>query len=266
MRITFLGTAGGRIAMMTQIRGTGGFVIEMDGEMIHVDPGPGTLVRAKQHHVNLQKLTGIVISHAHPDHCTDAEVVIESMTKGTRKRGGTVIGGKFLAEGNEKHKRAISPFHAELPDKISILKAGESASIGKIKVTAIPTMHGEEDCFGFVFEGSKKIGYTSDGEYFEGQEDHFRGCDCLIVNVLRPRGKSWPHHMDILQAKKLIGLSKPGLAILTAFGMYMIRGNPHEEAKWTEKETGVKTVAARDGQVIELDNKGDEKSLRKRAK
>ncbi len=262
MKITFLGTAGGRIAMMIQARGTGGFVIEMDGETIHVDPGPGSLVRAKEHHVNLRKLTGIVISHGHPDHSTDAEVVIESMTNGTREKKGTVIGNKHLMEGNEKHRRILSPFHADLPERIETLKAGESANIGKVKVTAVPTNHGDDDCYGFVFEGSKKIGYAGDGEYYEGQEKHFQGCDVLILNVLRPRGNKWPHHMNSPGAKKLISLTKPKLAILTAFGMYMIRNNPFTEAKWIEEETGIQTIAARDGQIIEL-GKNDSDGLKK---
>ena len=40
VRITFLGTGGGRFATIYQARATGGFYIE-DGRNLHVDPGPG---------------------------------------------------------------------------------------------------------------------------------------------------------------------------------------------------------------------------------
>ncbi len=250
MKITFLGTSGGRIAMMTQIRATGGFVLEMDGEMLHVDPGPGALVRAKQQHVNLRKLTGVVISHAHPDHCTEAEVVIESMTGGTRKKRGVVIGNRYLTESDENHRKIISPFHAKLPEKVIVMKDGDRARIGKVEIEAVRAKHGEPQCLGFVFRGSETVGFASDGEYYEGQEERFMGCDYLILNVLRPRGNKWPDHMNTDEAENLISLAKPKTAILKDFGMLMLKANPDKEAGWIEKETGVRTIAARDGMVI----------------
>ena len=35
--------------------------------------------------------------------------------------------------------------------------------------------------------------------------------------------------------------------------MIMLRANPEKEAKWIEKETGVKTIAARDGMRIDFE-------------
>jgi len=250
MKLTFLGTAGGRIAVMTQARASGGWILEMDGEMLHVDPGPGALVRAKQYGVNLRKLTGLVISHAHPDHCTDAEVVIESMTEGTNRKRGVVIGNEHLLECDKNYRRIISPFHAGLPERVEVMEPGGTANVGAIKITAAPTRHADSNCLGFIFRGSKTLGYANDGEYFEGQENHYRGCDCLILNVLKPRGFNWPTHMNTDQACKLVGLAKPKLAVLSHFGMHMLKAGPEKEAAWIEKQTGVKTLAARDGMFI----------------
>jgi phosphoribosyl 1,2-cyclic phosphodiesterase len=253
MKITFLGTAGGRIVIMTQIRASGGFILEIDSERIHVDPGPGALVRAKQYGVNLRKLTGLILSHAHPDHYTDAEMVIESMTEGTRKKRGVLIGNEYVIRGGEEYRPAVSPFHLKLLERYEILKPGEETNIGKIEITATPTKHGEEKALGFVFRGPKTLGYVGDSEYFEGLEDHFRNCDCLVLNVLRPRNVSWPEHMNSNQAAELIGLVKPKLAVIQHFGMRMLKANPEREAKWIEKQTGVRTIAARDGMTIDLD-------------
>ncbi|UCC91428.1 MAG: MBL fold metallo-hydrolase [Candidatus Aenigmatarchaeota archaeon] len=253
MNITFLGTAGGRIVIMTQMRGSGGFVLEMDMERIHVDPGPGALVRAKQYGVNLRKLTGLIVSHAHPDHYTDAEMVIESMTQGTRKKRGVLIGNEFVIKGGGEYRQAISPFHLKILERYEILRPGKKTKIGKIEITATRTKHGEEKALGFVFKGSKTLGYTGDGEYFQGQEKYFRGCDYLVVNVLRPSNVKWPEHMNTNQAAKLIGLVKPKLAILQHFGMLMLKANPEREARWIEKQTGVKTISARDGMRINFE-------------
>ena len=111
MRITFLGTGGARFVTIMQIRATGGWILWLDGEMIHVDPGPGALVRAKQYGVNLRKLTGIVISHAHPDHTTDAQVVLEAMTEGALKKKGVVIGNELVYKGSEEFIPDFSKYH-----------------------------------------------------------------------------------------------------------------------------------------------------------
>ena len=49
MKITFLGTGGGRFSAISQRRMTGGFRIDnLNGKNYHVDPGPGALVRTYQ--------------------------------------------------------------------------------------------------------------------------------------------------------------------------------------------------------------------------
>ncbi|MCK5022718.1 MAG: MBL fold metallo-hydrolase [Candidatus Aenigmarchaeota archaeon] len=252
MKITFLGTCGGRMATMLQVRGTGGWILEMDDEMIHVDPGPGAMVAAKKNDINLKKLTGIMISHAHPDHYTDAEVVLESMTHATHDKRGTLLGNVNSIKGGKDYRPAFSPFHLTLPKKYEVLKPGEKTNIGKIEITATPAKHREEKALGFVFNGSKKIGYTGDGEYYEGQEKYFEGCDYLILNVLRPRGTEWPQHMNVTMAKKLISKVKPKVAIIQHFGMLMIKAPPEKERKWLQKETSVKIIAAKDGMKIDL--------------
>lgn len=259
MKIIFLGTAGGRIVIMTQIRASGGFILEMDNEMIHVDPGPGALVRAKQYGVNLQKLTGLIVSHAHTDHYTDAEMVIESMTQGTRKKRGVLIGNEHVIKGGDSYRPAVSPYHLKLLDRYDILRPGDKTNIGNIEIVATPTKHGEKKGLGFVFKGTKTLGYVGDGEYFKGQENYFNGCDYLILNVLRPRNVEWPEHMNSNQAAELIKKVRPSLALIQHFGVRMLKANPEREARWIEEQTGVKTIAARDGMRIELEKGAPEK-------
>ena len=44
--LRFLGTGGARWVVAKQIRSSGGFWLQADGTNVHVDPGPGALVRA----------------------------------------------------------------------------------------------------------------------------------------------------------------------------------------------------------------------------
>lgn len=259
-KITLLGTGGGRFVIINQVRASGGFILEMDGEMLHVDPGPGALVRAKQYGVKLGKLTGVIVSHTHPDHCTDAQMVIEAMTQGAKKKRGTLIGSESVIKGKSEFIQVISPYHLKVVERVEVMKPGDKVKVGKLEIMATKTKHREPSCLGFVFRGSSVIGYTGDGEYFSGQENYFKGCNYLIINCLRPRTNTWPEHMNAGQAEKLIGKVKPKLAILQHFGMLMLRGVAEREAKRIQKNTGVRTIATRDGQVLDLDGKGEGKS------
>ena len=161
-----------------------------------------------------------------------------------------------------KYGLQLPPVSRQCP----ILKPGDKARVGKIEITATPTKHGEEKALGFVFKGSKTLGFTGDGEYFKGQEKHFQGCDYLLVNVLRPRGVKWPEHMNTEQAVELIKKVRPKLAVIQHFGMIMLKANPEKEARWIEKQTGVRTIAARDGMTIDPERESSRPSLRKWAR
>lgn len=89
--IVFLGTGGGRFVTIMQKRATGGFRINLENLNICIDPGPGSLVRARYYKQNPQNLKCLLISHNHPDHCTDAPVVIEAITRGTTKQRGHLL-------------------------------------------------------------------------------------------------------------------------------------------------------------------------------
>ena len=60
---------------------------------IHVDPGPGALVRALTHvpPCNPRELEAIVLSHKHLDHSGDVNVMIEAMTSGGFRRRGAIL-------------------------------------------------------------------------------------------------------------------------------------------------------------------------------
>ena len=251
MRITILGTSGGRWVFLKQLRGSGGFVIELDGEKMHVDPGPGALVRAREYRVNLCDLTAVLVSHRHQDHMNDAIVAIESMTRGATRKGGAFISTRRVIEGEKGSPPILDDFHRKVLDRLEVMKPGDSVKLGKVKITATPTRHRDEDGVGFLFEGEGlRVGYTGDGEYFPGMEKRFEDCDYLIMNVMRPRTDSWPGHMNSDMARELVSKARPGKAVMTHFGMKMLRGAAEKEAAWIAKETGVKTVAARDGMVI----------------
>ena len=130
--IIFLGTGGGRFALTTQKRRTGGIRIISDSVNIHVDPGPGALIYSLEMGLDPQKLDAILVSHSHLDHSNDAGVLIEAMTHGTTQKKGIFAASHSVIDGNDVCDPAVSRYHKNLPEKIVEATAGTSFTINDV--------------------------------------------------------------------------------------------------------------------------------------
>ncbi|RLG92709.1 MAG: MBL fold metallo-hydrolase [Candidatus Hecatellales archaeon] len=255
MELFFLGTGGGRFSIITQKRRTGGIRIIHDKLNIHLDPGPGALIYSLEKNMDPRKINMVMVSHSHPDHYTDAEILIEAMTGGALKKSGTLICAKSVTVGNDVCGPSISKYHKSLPREVVELEAGGKYVSDAVKIEAVKSIHYDPDTIGFklTFSDGKTLGYTSDTEYFEGLGEAYKNVDLLVLCVIRPRGMPLKWHMCIDDAVKVVGEAKPKKAILTHFGMRMILNTtPEVEAKYVEEQTGIPTIAAYDGMVFRV--------------
>ncbi|MCJ7731677.1 MBL fold metallo-hydrolase, partial [Candidatus Bathyarchaeota archaeon] len=94
--LDFLGTGGGRFVMTSQMRRTAGIRLSEGKTQVHIDPGPGALVFSNWAGLSPEKLDGLIVTHCHPDHYTDAEVFIEAMTRGTMAKRGVLAASKSV--------------------------------------------------------------------------------------------------------------------------------------------------------------------------
>ncbi len=254
LRIVFLGTGGGRFATVTQKRRTGGIRFLGESVNLHLDPGPGALVHSWGLGLDPRKVSGVFVSHAHPDHYTDAEVMVEAMTGGTVKRRGVLAAARSVLKGGKTTETAVSRYHQGLPRRLVEVLPKTRVELGDMKVVGTEAKHSDADAVGFRFESSVgSLGYTSDSEFFEGIEADYKGVRVLILCVLRPTREPWQGHMTTDDAIKIVTVVNPRFVVLTHFGMKMIFRGPAGEARRVERETGVKTVAARDGMELLLD-------------
>lgn len=251
MEIIFLGSGGGRWVTITQKMKTGGFRIHASKNM-HIDPGPGALVGLQESNISPLSTDAVIVSHCHPDHYTDVEVLIEAMTHGMNKQKGVLACSESVLLGRNNLGPAISRYHQSRIKELEILKPGKEFNIYDIKVEALPTRHSDPTAVGLKFYTECGIlTYTSDTEYFEGISEHYSGSRIMILNAIRPRSERIPRHLCVDDAIKIIKEVKPELAILNHFGMKML-GIVNAEARRAEKETGVKTISARDGARITM--------------
>jgi phosphoribosyl 1,2-cyclic phosphodiesterase len=254
VEVVFLGTGGGRFTTITQKRRTGGIRILSNRLNLHVDPGPGALIYSLEAGLNPQKIRAVLVSHRHPDHCTNAEILVEAMTRGMLKKRGLIAAPPNILTGNKETGPAISTYHQQMIQRVIVVKPGVNFCVGKTKVVATQARHTDPEAVGFRFEIPEvgAIGYTADTEYFEGIEEEYRGVRILIVSVMRPLGSPWTGHMTPKEATNLVDAVKPEMAVATHFGMKMLFSGPSYEVKMIEEKTGVPTVAAFDGMKLRV--------------
>ncbi len=250
--LLFLGSGGGRFATIHQRRATGGLFINA-GVKLHVDPGPGALVQMHRFRVSPESVDALLISHSHTDHYTDAEVLIEAITRGGLKRRGTLIASESVIEGVEGIGPAISSYHRSLLKEVIALRPGEEARVGDVVIRATRCVHHDPTTIGFFMEmKGGPVAYVADTEYAEEVVEDVRGARVLILPVTRPLGMRIPSHLSTEDAAIMVENVKPELAVITHFGLRMLEKDPDYQADWIWKKTGVRTIAADDGMRVIL--------------
>lgn len=268
LEVHFLGTGGGRFTTITQMRRTAGFRIVHDSTQVHVDPGPGALVFSNLARLNPQSLDAVVVTHCHPDHYTDAEVLVEAMTHGTRRKRGVLAASKSVLQGNDKCDPSVSRYHQNLVERIETLKPGHTFDVEELNFQGVDAKHSDSDTVGFrvTASGVGSIGYTSDTSYFDGIGGKYRGLRLLVLCTMWPRGEPLRYHLHTDEAMRILEEASPGCALLTHFGVKMLRADPEAEAAYLEESTGVPTVAIRDGMSLILGDAVEMRGPRKKDK
>ena len=254
VELIFLGAGGGRFQTVYQHFKTGGFRVHA-GVNLHIDPGPGALLLTRQYGLNPLELDGIVVTHCHPDHYTDAEVLVEAMTHLMRKKRGVLICSKSVIEGVEKYGPAVSRYHQEKPERLVVFEPGETLQLGNLKIESIPAKHSDPTTFGLLFHTENGvIGYTSDTQYFENIEEHFKDVRVLIANVTRPLSMRIPWHLCSDDLIRILKVVKPELVVMIHMGMLFLNHPPSKEASRVKSETSVETIPGQAGLKITLDD------------
>ncbi|MBC8498692.1 MBL fold metallo-hydrolase [Candidatus Bathyarchaeota archaeon] len=240
--------------MITQQRRTAGIRMVHGGTDIHLDPGPGALVYSNWARLSPQKLDALVVTHCHPDHYTDAEVLVEAMTHGTQDKRGVLAASRSVLQGSDNFDSSVSRYHQNLVKEVHVLGSGSAFEVDDLRFQAMEARHSDADTVGLRVGVPEvgSIGYTSDTAPYNGLGEAYRGCRLLILCVLRPRGKPLKYHLCTDDVLRILEEVKPGCGVLTHFGMSMLNAGPEEEAAYLESETGVPTVSARDGMQIIL--------------
>ena len=251
--ITFLGTAGARFMVSSQILASGGLWLNLSGTEILVDPGPGCIVQSTKRKLRADRLSAIILSHRHLDHSADINIMIEAMTQGGFKQRGWLFAP---ADALETEPVIFSYLKGYL-DGIEVLQEGKSYSVGNISFTT-PVRHIHPvETYGILFRtAGHTFSYIADSLYFDGLCQNYSS-ELLIINVVMLERNLPIDHLAVPDAGRIIMELKPKVAILTHFGMTVWRAKPWEVAERLSQQTGVRVIAARDGMRFDLSQLDD---------
>lgn len=248
--IKFLGTAGARFVVIKQLRASGGIWVFANGKNLLIDPGPGSIVQCNKSRPKLDpsKLDAIILTHRHLDHCGDINVMIEAMTDGGFKKRGVVFCPKDAIEDDTvilKHTQGFVK-------KIEILKENSTYKIDEfIFYTSMRHIHPVET-YGIKFNISEtSVALLTDTRYFPSFKNFYKA-NILIINVVFYEPRPDFDHLCLEDAKKIISEVNPKRAILTHFGMTMLKAKPHIIAEGLANELDIEVVSAYDGMKLQF--------------
>ncbi len=247
--IIFLGTAGDSIIYGKQFRASGGIVIKTDNNQLHIDPGPGTLVRAMQTKINVRETTGILVSNYSILRSNDLNALISGMTYSGLDHKGVIAAYTSIIKGSESLRPLIRNECFNYVEKAIALETGKKVGINNAEIHATKTFNA--DSIGFkIITLDFVLGYTSDTEFRAELAEEFEDVNILIVNCKNPEGIKEKGSMNTADVIKLLEKIKPELTVITGFGVKMIEHDPINEARKIQKATGCQVMAAKDGLII----------------
>jgi phosphoribosyl 1,2-cyclic phosphodiesterase len=253
--LKFLGTAGARFAVSTQVRHSGGLIWTLGGATLWVDPGPGALVRAlsARPKVDPGQVDALVLTHRHLDHVGDATAVVEAMTRGGFSPRGALFAPRDALETEPVVFRYAQPFVSR---RELLVEGGRHEIVpGLVLETPLAHDHGIETYGYRLSVPGFTAGHVVDTFWMDALPDAYAGVDLLLVNTTRLEGGDRRFlHLGADDAERLVRAVRPRLTILTHLGMQLPSAKAEEIALGISERTGIPVVAARDGWLVPLDD------------
>lgn len=247
--IVFLGTGGARYVIAKQLRATGGMLFRINSKNILVDPGPESLCRLLTYvpKFNPEKIDAVILSHKHIDHSADINVYLDVITKGGFTKSGMLI----VPQDAFGEDGVIFKYLLKYLKEIKIIKPKFKMKLGDLTFE-FPLRHEHRvETYGLkLIHDNYSISYISDTKFFPEIITAYEA-DILILNLLRLQ-PSEIDHLSVPDCVEIISEIKPKVAIITHFGMTMLRQGPWKVARELKEKTGVTVLAAEDGKHYDI--------------
>lgn len=219
MQLTVLGSNG---TYPTAGRPASGYLVTEGETSLWMDAGPGTYV-ALCGQMDPRDLTGVFLSHRHPDHCTDILALFHALAYGER----TVPPIPVLCP--ERLAAVLADMVGGSPAwwsafEFLTLSDGDTVMLGSMRISVTRTNHPPPTLAPRIDANGRSLTYTADTGPCAALERHAAGSHVLLAEASRsePRGlSSTPHHMTGLEAGTMASRAEVGRLVLTHVAPYL---------------------------------------------
>lgn len=248
-QIIFLGTAGDAFVLSKQDRIAGGFIVQTENAQLHVNPGPGAFLAASLAKINLQKTTAVIATDNAFIHTHDIPALIEAMTLGTFDTKGLLLAPKSaLEETDPKNLPKIQKKYQEAVEKTIILQDETRVECNGVQIQTVKIKNSDPSAVGLkIVTKDFSLGYTGKTKYTTKLKDAFNDVEIIIIELTFLNEEKKEDGLCLEEVKKLIEEIKPQLAVLTGFGVSVLKEDILELTRSLYKQTGVQVIAAKEG-------------------
>lgn len=247
-QIIFLGTAADSFVLSKSNRSAGGIFIQYEESRIFLNPGPGALFQAKQLVIDIQKITALIVTDNTLFHAHDANALIDAMTLGGFDSNGILIAAKSALHGTEYAPSIISPVYQQYMQRTIAMQAWDKIECQTIQIHALPIKNSDPYAIGIkLITPAFSLGYTAKTKYTAKLREEFQDVEILILELPLLYASKKEEGLSLEEAEQLIGEVKPQVAILTGFGMEVVKQDLLELTRTMYKKTNIQTIAAHEG-------------------
>jgi hypothetical protein len=224
-RIIVLGTVSD-IHALNNNRTSAGVILDIDNSQILLDPGIGTIVRASQLNIDIQRTNIMLISSTESVYCNDINAVIE------HSKDLHLICPKPLLDHD---KSILTSTHAKDLKIISLNP--EDTRQTNIKNIDIEAQYNKSEALSFKITTSKYVlGYITKAKYTKPFVDSFKNSNILIISLHQLKHEKNSKYLDFEEITEMIREVNPELVILTGFSKKVIELDPLDISRKIKQE------------------------------
>ncbi len=221
MKLTVLGSGTG---WPRKERGAPGYLLQVAGENLLLDIGPGTIVRLLECGLTLPDLDGLLLSHFHPDHVTDLIPFFFAMRYALgyrRQKPVWLLAGESFSRFHQGLKQAFGHWVEPPEGLLDVLEVSTqypSALLHPpLEIRTAPVVHNPESIAIRLDYQGKSLVYSGDTDFCPALIELAREADLLVLECAQPEGQKVPGHLTPSLAGQIAGQAQVKRLLLTHF-------------------------------------------------
>ncbi len=195
-----------------------GYLVEWSGSRVWVDAGPGTFA-ALGSRADPGELDAVVVSHVHPDHCTDLFALYHYLAFGPGGRAPIAV---YVPEGAAEHLGAFVRAGADDPWSkrfdFRTVGEGDQAAHGGLGLRFGATAHSVPTIGVRLEAGGRALAYSADTGLGGGVPGLAEGADVLLCEATYQGAREehpFPYHLTATEAGELAARAGSRRLVLT---------------------------------------------------